>query len=234
MAMRIARGCALSATALAALQLMTISAVGQTPSASHRVAAVDIAHIFKSHPYVSAQVKKVEGELKAFEAVQKEKKEKLEYMNKQLDTMVAGTKAYKNQAKILADMKAKMALEAARRKQELARSEAKVYQENYERILVAVRSIAARDNINLVVRVNRERSNLDDPKSVTRVVMKNFVHFDVELDITDEVMRQVDALVTDKKTGTEEREKSTKETTSQDSEHQPVPNLQQDRNTKEE
>src|SRR6056300_1619823 len=80
-----------------ALLLATVSLTLLAPSfaqgqdAAHRIAVVDVAHIFKNHPGIKAQVEKVESDLKAYDAQLQAKREELKQAAEQLKAYKVGS-----------------------------------------------------------------------------------------------------------------------------------------------
>ena len=62
--------------------------------AGHRIAVVDVAYIFKTHPGIKAQVEKVENDLKAYDAQLQAKREEFKQAAEQLKTFKVGSPEY--------------------------------------------------------------------------------------------------------------------------------------------
>ena len=91
-------------------------------------------------------------------------------------------------------MESKLRLDMARKRKELADSEARIYYDNYQQIAAGVKFLANHYKINLVLRYNSEDMNLEEGQSVIRGVMKNIVYHDEALDMTKGVMQYLDRL----------------------------------------
>jgi Skp family chaperone for outer membrane proteins len=158
----------------------------------HRMAVLDVAYIFKNLPAITAQVSKIEGDLKKYDAEFKQKRDTLKQSAAELETLKAGTADYARKQEHVANLESKLRLEIARKKKELAAAEAKIYFDNYQRIAAAVKAIATHNNIKLVLRFNSEEMDLERGDSVLRGVMKNIVYHDSTINITDTVMRYLE------------------------------------------
>lgn len=181
-----------------ALLLATVSLTLLAPSfaqgqdAAHRIAVVDVAHIFKNHPGIKAQVEKVESDLKAYDAQLQAKREELKQAAEQLKAYKVGSAEYAAQEELVASMESKLRLDMARTRKELADAEAKIYFQNYKLIADGVKFLANHYKINLVLRYNSEDMDLANGESVIRGVMKNIVYHDESLDMTKGVMQYLD------------------------------------------
>ncbi len=155
----------------------------------HRVAVVDVAQIFKTHPMIKAEVDKVEAELKSFEQEFNGKRDELKNAAAQLKQFKPGSPEYANAEEQVAGMESKLRLEMARKRKEIADAEAKIYFNNYNKIANVVKAIASHNKINLVLRYNSEEMDLEQGESVIRGVMKSIVYHDSTLDMTPIVMQ---------------------------------------------
>lgn len=174
---------------------LATSTASAQDSAPHRVAVVDVAYIFKNHPGIRAQVAKVEGELKAYDAELKLKREQLQNTAAKLKTLTPGSPDYAALEEQLASMDSKLRLDMARKRKELADAEAKIYFDNYQQIAAGVKFLANHYKINLVLRYNSEEMDKGVGESVIRGVMKNIVYHDASLDMTPGVMQYLDKVI---------------------------------------
>jgi Skp family chaperone for outer membrane proteins len=164
-------------------------------TAPHRVAVVDVAHIFKNHKGIRAQVSQVEADLKAYEAELKQKREQLKGIAAKLKTLKPGTPDYTQLEEQFAAMDSKLRVEMSSKRRELAEAEAKIYFENYQKIAEGVKFLAGHYKINLVLRYNSEPMDREKGESVIRGVMKNVVYYDESLDMTPGVMQYLDRVI---------------------------------------
>ena len=158
----------------------------------HRIAVVDVAYIFKTHPGIKAQVEKVEADLKAYDAQLQTKREELKQAAERLKAYKVGSPEYAAQEEQVASMESKLRLDMARKRKELADAEAKIYYDNYQLIANGVKFLANHYKINLVLRYNSENMDLEKGDSVIRGVMRNVVYHDDSLDMTKGVMQYLD------------------------------------------
>jgi Skp family chaperone for outer membrane proteins len=163
------------------------AAAGQ--STGHRVAVVDIAYIFKTHPGIRAEVSQVEQDLKNFDAGLKTKQAELKQIAEQLKSFKVGSPEYSAKEQELALTESKLRIDMASKRRELADAEARIYYQNYERITAGVKVMAEYYKINLVLRYNSDKMDLEKPDTVIRGVMKNIVYHDDDLDMTKAIMQ---------------------------------------------
>ena len=182
------------AIGLATILAPAVSAKAQD-TAPHRVAVVDVAYIFKNHPGIKAQVAKVEGDLKAYDAELKQKREEIKTTAAKLKTLTVGSPEYSQLEEQLAQMDSKLRLDMARKRKELADAEAKIYFENYKQIAAGVEFLAKHYKINLVLRYNSEEMDQNQGESVIRGVMKSIVYHDPSLDMTPGVMQYLNKVI---------------------------------------
>lgn len=175
--------------------LSTSNAVGQENAAPHKVAVIDVARVLKEHAGIQEQLKKVEQELKDFEALIKQKQNDQRMAVEQLKTLTPGSPDYASQEEKIAELDKNMRLEVTRKRKELVEAEARVYFVNYQLITDAVRRVAEHNKIDLVLRYNGEEMSLEDKESVIRGVMKNIVYHSNRMDITPIVMQVLDQLM---------------------------------------
>ncbi len=158
----------------------------------HRVAVVDVAYIFKNHPGIKEQVKRVEDELKSYDGELQRKREELKQAAEKLKTFKVASAEYSAQEELVASMESKLRLEMARKRKQLADAEARIYYQNYKLIANGVKFLANHYKINLVLRYNSEDMDLAKGDTVIRGVMKNIVYHDDSLDMTKGVMQYLD------------------------------------------
>lgn len=182
-----------AAIAMAMVSLTTLAPASLlAEDTGHRIAVVDVAYIFKTHPGIKAQVEKVENDLKTYDAELKTKREELKQAAERLKTFKVGSPEYAAQEEQVASMESKLRLDMARKRKELADAEARIYFDNYQLIANGVKFLANHYKINLVLRYNSEAMDPGQGDSVIRGVMKNIVYHDESLDMTKGVMQYLD------------------------------------------
>ncbi|WP_353620868.1 OmpH family outer membrane protein [Rhodopirellula sp. JC639] len=186
---------------------MTVSAqqAQVTGSPGHRVAVIDVGHVFKNLPAIQAQINKVKAELERHEAEIKQKREELNQAAMRLKSLKVGTPEYARQEEHVADLDSKLRLDMRRRHSDLGEAEAKIYYDNYQRIRAAVKAVAVHNHINLVLRFNSNAVDPQNGESAAREIMRNVVYQDDAINLTDTVMRYLEQQTDGKKVATGNR-----------------------------
>jgi Skp family chaperone for outer membrane proteins len=167
------------------------SAQGAT-DAPHKVAVVDVARILKEHATIQAEVKRVEQDLKDYDALLAAKKEELKKSVELLKSYQVDSPEYAAQEEKIADSESRLRLEMNRKRKELVDAEAQIYYKNYLLISDAVKRIADYHKIDLVLRYNGEEMSLENQETVIRGVMKDIVYRNERIDMTVAVMQMLD------------------------------------------
>ncbi|MGB0762015.1 MAG: OmpH family outer membrane protein [Rubripirellula sp.] len=179
----------ITTTALVPALVSAQTAQPASASTGHRVAVVDVAYIFKTHPGIRAEVSKVENDLKAFDAQMKAKQGELKQLAEKLPQYKIGTPEYGALEQQIAEGDSQLRIQMTSKRRELADAEARIYYQNYERITAGVKVMADFYKINLVLRYNSDKMDLEKPDTVIRGVMKNIVYHDEDLDMTKAIMQ---------------------------------------------
>ena len=179
----------ITTTALVPALVSAQTAQPASASTGHRVAVVDVAYIFKTHPGIRAEVSKVENDLKAFDAQMKAKQGELKQLAEKLPQYKIGTPEYGALEQQFAEGDSQLRIQMTSKRRELADAEARIYYQNYERITAGVKVMADFYKINLVLRYNSDKMDLEKPDTVIRGVMKNIVYHDEDLDMTKAIMQ---------------------------------------------
>ena len=179
----------MTTTALVPALVSAQTAQPASASTGHRVAVVDVAYIFKTHPGIRAEVSKVENDLKAFDAQMKAKQGELKQLAEKLPQYKIGTPEYGALEQQIAEGDSQLRIQMTSKRRELADAEARIYYQNYERITAGVKVMADFYKINLVLRYNSDKMDLEKPDTVIRGVMKNIVYHDEDLDMTKAIMQ---------------------------------------------
>ena len=69
--------------------------------------------------------------------------------------------------------------------------EAQLHFQTYQQVKTVVNEYCAAKNIRLVLRHTDQETNVDNPKSVMAGVNKNLVFYTPDIDITNEIIRQI-------------------------------------------
>ena len=76
-----------------------------------------------------------------------------------------------------------------RKRDELQDAEAKIYYDNYQRIVAATKRIAEHYKIKVVMRFSGDEMQADNNESVLRGITKSVIYFDPSINMTPTVMQ---------------------------------------------
>lgn len=189
---QLALGCGLLLGSTVALGTIRAEQAETSRRSGYDIALIDVAYLFKHAPSIEAQTSKVKADLKRFDEELKQQRETLQRSAAQLKTLKIGTAEYARQEEQLASMEANLRLDVTRKQQQLREAEAKLYYDNYQRIVSAVRAIANHNQIKLVLRFNSQEIDGENSESVGRGVMRNVVYHDSAINMTDSVMHYLE------------------------------------------
>lgn len=165
--------------------------VTSNPLTGHEIALIDVAHVLKNLPEIKAHIGEKERDSKRASDELLRRRAALKQSVERLKELTPGTADYARQEEQVAKLDLEQRSGRIYRHRSPSDAEAKIYRDSYQRIVEAVKTIAKRERIMLVLRVDREEMNLDENDSVTRGLVKDVVHQENTVDITDAVLRQL-------------------------------------------
>ena len=180
-----------------ALAILLASALGGTSVRTTQSAAqdmgpigvIDVQKIFANDPAIKAQVETIKNQLKAIDTDLKARRTELTNAAKLLKTFKPGSDQYDAQEEKVAGMESKLRLDMKRKRDELQDAEAKVYYDNYKRIVSAVERIAQHYKVKVVMRFNSDEMEAGNNESVLRGITKSVIYYDPSIDMTPAVMQ---------------------------------------------
>lgn len=173
------------AIVVAAAAIFTPAAHAQTGGVN--IAVIDISHIFKNHGKFTALADKIKADIKAFEDHINSERAKLTEERKKLDLYKPGTPDYKRVEETLARMTSELQVQAALKRKTVLESEAQLYYDTYGEIQGAIRTVAQKYNIGLVLRFNSKPIDPNDRSDVLNGINRPVVYQN-GIDITQPVM----------------------------------------------
>jgi Skp family chaperone for outer membrane proteins len=157
-----------------------------------KIAVIDMSDAFKNNDSCAAQKARLQQEAVRFANYMQIRSSALEDLKSVLNALDEGTDAHENTFKQLARESAELSAEIELKNRELRRKEAMCYVQARNEIQGIVTRIARDRGIGLVIRFDRKPMEMDDRESLLRGVNRSVV-FQHEIDITDDVIRQVNA-----------------------------------------
>ncbi len=172
-----------------AMSLVTFAAASaqQTSSSGVNVAVIDVSHVFKNHPRFSSEAERIKGEVKTFEDHINAERQKLVDERKKLDQYTPGSPDYKRREEALARKTSDLQVTAGFKRKNVLEAEAKLYYDTYREIQGAIKQVAMKYNIGLVLRFNSKPIDPNNRNEVLAGINRPVVYQN-GIDITRPVM----------------------------------------------
>lgn len=186
---------------IAALILGSIAstAIAQAPAAGQAAAApsqmvlavVDVGHILKNHPTMKSQIEAIEANMKAADDQMAAKRDAiLKQMEELRQKYTEGTPEYDREEKAIAEQDTSFRLEIVKMRKEFDKQRANVLYSIYTEIQGLVKYASEQMGIQMVIRVNGTREDLDPsrPENVQMIMSEQVLHYATKCDLTDWVL----------------------------------------------
>lgn len=166
-----------------------VRAEAQNQSAPHKIALIDMAHVFKNYTKFEALREGLKTEIAASEAKIKGDIEALTALKSKLDMMTESSPGYAQAESELASKAAEIDASRKVMQRDFLRKESQIYKQVYIEVSGAVKMYAEYYKYTLVLRFNRNQLQEDDaPNAVINSMNKQVVWHEPENDITDAVL----------------------------------------------
>ncbi len=168
-------------------------AQGAAPAASPSIAVVliDVAAVFKEHPYFNARMKELQADVDAAEATIKKQRDQLRSMMEELGRIKAGTEEYKRFEEQVFKFRSELDAKVQLQRKEFLQREAKIYYQAYQEVQREVEAFAAANNISIVLKFNRDPPDPEKPDEIVRDLNKPVLYYARYLDITPHIIKQL-------------------------------------------
>lgn len=160
------------------------------------VAVVDVGHILKNHPTMKGEIEAIEGRMKAADEQMTAKRDAiLKQMEMLRERFTEGTPEYEREEKAIAEKDTSFRLEIVKMKKEFDKSRATVLYKVYSDIQGLVKYASEQMGIQVVMRVNGTRENLDTtkPENVQLIMSEQVLHYNERVDLTEWVLNGLKA-----------------------------------------
>jgi Skp family chaperone for outer membrane proteins len=151
------------------------------------MAVVDVSYIFKSYAKFTQQIEGLKEQMKTADADLKVVVDQLAAKEQQRDGFKPGTAEFKQIDEQLARDKADFSIKQGTVRRDFLEREAKIYYTTYAEVSAAVKFIAERNNIGMVLRFNGDPIDPQQREDVMRAIMQPIV-FQSNIDITPDVL----------------------------------------------
>jgi Skp family chaperone for outer membrane proteins len=155
-----------------------------------QVAVIDVAYVFKNYERFNQQLEAIKREIEAFENDLRKQQQAFGDLAEQLKQYTPESPEYKRIDAEATRKRINLQADAAMKKKQILEKEAKSYYDAYQIIQGAVKSLAERYNIGLVLRFDREEMTPSNRASVLKGVNRAVV-YQRNLDITDLVLETI-------------------------------------------
>jgi Skp family chaperone for outer membrane proteins len=157
------------------------------------IAVIDISVIFKKHLGFKQAMAAMDADVKRAEEIFKGKKEDFQTRAAVLKNLAPGSQDYSAKEKELATLQSELNVEVQLQQKQFMQKEAGVYYSTYQEIQAEVDAIAAANGLAVVLKVNGDPPNAQDPKAILSHLNKDVVWYDHRLDITNLVADRINA-----------------------------------------
>ena len=185
----------LSATLVAALLAAgSSSSFAQgAPAASGRfgVAVIDIGRIFKEHVRFKQQMEQLKKQVEGVEEGLKKERDTITSLMEQQKGFNPGTPDYKAMDDKILGLQADFNLTATKKKKELMDKQDQLYKQVHQEIETMVASYCQHFGISIVLRHSADTNDQNDHNSVLRAINKPIVYMGPNMDITEEILTQL-------------------------------------------
>lgn len=186
----------------AALMLVTASPapaqVGTAPAAgrpmaaprSSSVALLNVAYLFDNHPRLKQMRDEMKADVERADAAVKAEQENIKRLAEKLE-QYRGTPEFKAIEEEVAKRSNDLKLQIALQRKEFMLREARMYHQTYQEIADEVKYYCEQNGIDVVLRFNADKVDLENPESVLIHVNKPVVYYATERDITGIVLTTI-------------------------------------------
>ncbi len=174
-----------------AVDLMAQNNAATTQTSQIAIAVVDVGHILKNHPTMKADLEKIEANMKqADEEMTRQRDDILKLMEQLREKFTEGTPEYEREEKRIAEMDTQFRLEIVKKRKEFDKARATVLYKIYTDIKGLVAYASEQMGIQVVMRVNGTREDLDPakPDTVQLLMSQEVIHYTSKVDLTDWVL----------------------------------------------
>jgi Skp family chaperone for outer membrane proteins len=155
------------------------------------LAVVDVAYIFKNHARFKQQMEAMKAKVDAAESELKRDQEDYKRMADQLKSYQPGSPDYKKIEDDMLKKQGDLNLKVSLQKKDFMEQEGRIYFNVSREIDDAVKQLATKNNIVLVLRFNGDPVDPVDRNDILRGINKPIVFYDPRMDITPYVLQDL-------------------------------------------
>lgn len=176
----------------ASAQVGTAPATGRPMAAprSSNIALINVAYLFDNHPRLKQMRDEMKADVERADAAVKAEQENIKRLAEKLD-QYRGTPEFKAIEEEVAKRSNDLKLQIALQRKEFMLREARMYHQTYQEIADEVKYYCEQNGIDVVLRFNADKVDLENPESVLIHVNKPVVYYATERDITGIVLTTI-------------------------------------------
>ncbi len=167
--------------------------VGARPMATPRssnIALLNVAYLFDNHPRLKQMREEMKADVERADAAVKAEQENIKRLAEKLD-QYRGTPDFKAVEEEVAKRSNDLKLQIALQRKEFMLREARMYHQTYQEIADEVKYYCEQNGIDVVLRFNADKVDLENPESVLIHVNKPVVYYATDRDITGIVLTTI-------------------------------------------
>lgn len=204
--MRKSMGWAFAAVVLSLGCFYTVSASAQMGPASGqqppqasgaRIAVLDVGKIFKNHPRLKSLMEELKADVQRAEGQLQKEREEITKLEQKLQQYNKGTQAYNEISEEITKRQADLTVKFQIQKKQFQQRESQILHAVNQEILKAVEYFCKQYSIDMVMQYSGEPVDPDRPESVMRNIYKQMVWYAPDLDITDQILRELNRTAID-------------------------------------
>ncbi len=156
-----------------------------------RIAVVDVGFIVKNHPTIRQQQTTIKDQVKSAQDELVKRRESLVKEAEQLKEFKEGSPQFNQLQERLANQEAQLKLDMVRKEKELDGVEATMAITFYQELQTLIKSVAEHNQIDMVLRSNREEPDLKQPATIQMALEKGVVYNKPTMDMTDLILNMI-------------------------------------------
>ncbi len=185
---------------LAVVAVMIVGSYSESPLSAQqpasgasgtRIAVIDVGYIVKNHPTIKQQQTAIRDQVKVAQEELVKRREALVKDAEQLKEFKEGSAQFNQLQERLANQEAQLKLDMVRKEKELDGVEATMAIGFYKELQTLITSVAEHNQIDLVLRSNREEPDLKQPQTIQMALEKGVVYSKPTLDMTELVLAMI-------------------------------------------
>jgi Skp family chaperone for outer membrane proteins len=184
----------LAPTARAQAPMQAQPAVGPVagqPLPGTRIALIDVNKIFQNHLRFKAAMEQMKQDVATAEKQMKDQRDVITRAGEDLQRLAKGSPDYKAAEEDLTRRQTELTLQVQRQKNDFVQREAQIYNNVYQEILARTDYFCRQTGIDMVLRFNGEKVDINQPNSVLSFINRPVVWYSTDLDITGPVLQEL-------------------------------------------